>query len=67
MKKSHVTLIIVLLVASSARAQEPKGALRHYDRATQIGTVAEREFSDDKGRIVKVIYYTQSDKSIGPF
>jgi len=65
MKLPPVTLIVVLLFASSARAQKTKGELRLYERATQIGTVANREFKDDKGRVVKVIYYTQSDKSIG--
>jgi len=54
-----ITLGIVLLLSISAHTQElePKGELRIYPRATQIGTVANREFKDDKGRIVKVIYY----------
>jgi hypothetical protein len=60
---------IVLLLSISARAQdvEPKGELRIYERATQIGTVANREFKDEKGRIVKVIYYTHADNSMSNF
>jgi hypothetical protein len=60
-------MIVILLLAITARAQEPKGELHLYERTTQIGTVANRQFKDDKGRVVKDIYYTQSDKSTGPF
>ncbi|HEX7334267.1 MAG TPA: hypothetical protein VF290_22365 [Pyrinomonadaceae bacterium] len=58
-----ITLSLVLLLSISAHAQQPesKGELRIYHRATQIGTVANREFKDDKGRVVKVIYYTGPD------
>ena len=67
--KTHVTLIIVLLLSVAVRAQvaEPKGELRLYGRATQIGTVASREFKDDKGRVVKVIYYTGGGSFEGPY
>ena len=47
-----------LLLSISVRAQdrESKGELHIYPRATQIGIVANREFKDQKGRVVKVIY-----------
>ena len=62
-------LIILLLVPISARAQkvESKGELRIYERATQIGTVASREFKDNKGRVVKVIYYNHVDIATNDF
>ncbi|HSE24853.1 MAG TPA: hypothetical protein VLB68_24540 [Pyrinomonadaceae bacterium] len=66
MKIMQLTLIIVLIFASKARAQEPKSELHLYERATQIGTVANREFKDEKGRVVKAIYYTQSGIPTGP-
>src|SRR6185369_12860396 len=64
-----IALGFLLLVSISAHAQErePKGELRIYPRATQIGTVANREFKDDKGRIVKVIYYDYAGGSPGKF
>src|SRR5215203_5300163 len=64
-----VTLGILFLLPVSACAQEleSKGELRIYERATQIGTVASRQFKDDKGRIVKVIYYTHADDSMYRF
>jgi hypothetical protein len=64
-----VILIILLLLSVTARSQvaEPKGELRLYSRATQIGTVASREFKDAKGRIVKVIYYTGGGSLEGPY
>lgn len=67
--KTKVSLIILLMLSVTARAQvaEPKGELRLYSRATQIGTVACREFRDDKGRIVKVIYYTGGGSFEGPY
>jgi hypothetical protein len=68
--KTNVTLITLLLLSVAVRAQvaEPKGELRIYPRATQIGTVAIREFRDDKGRVVKSIYYTGGGSSFqGPF
>lgn len=62
-------IVFLLLLSISARAQErePKGELHIYPRATQIGTVANREFKDHKGRIVKVIYYTYGDGSMSNF
>lgn len=59
----NISLSLLLLLSISARAQdvESKGELRIYPRATQIGVVANREFKDDKGRVVKVIYYTGPD------
>jgi hypothetical protein len=68
--KTNVTLITLLLLSVAVRAQvaEPKGELRLYGRATQVGTVANREFKDGKGRVVKVIYYTGGGSSFqGPF
>jgi len=59
------SLIILLLLSISVRAQEPepKGELRIYHRGTQIGTAAAREFKDDKGRLIKAIYYTYTGES----
>lgn len=64
-----ITLCLLLLLSISAHAQDPesKGELRIYHRATQIGTVASREFKDDKGRVVKVIYYTHADLNSSNF
>lgn len=64
-----VTLALLLLFSISARAQdlESKGELRIYHRPTQIGVVASREFKDDKGRVVKVIYYTDAGNSESNF
>jgi hypothetical protein len=61
------TLGILLLLSIYAHAQErePNGELRIYHRATQIRTVANREFKDDKGRTVKVIYYDYTGDSSG--
>lgn len=61
--------VLLLLLSISAHAQdlEAKGELRIYHRATQIGTVASREFKDDKGRVVKVIYYTHADLDMSSF
>ncbi len=58
--KTGVVLVALLLLASGVRAQvaEQQGELRIYDRATQINTVANREFKDQRGRVIKVIYYT---------
>ena len=55
-----VTVLLLLLCGAGVSAQvaEQQGELRIYDRATQINTVANREFKDDRGRVVKVIYYT---------
>ena len=65
----NYTLPILLLLSISARAQDPgpKSELRIYERATQIGTAANREFRDDKGRVVKVIYYTHAGNSMSNF
>jgi hypothetical protein len=68
--KTNVTLITLLLLSVAVRAQvaEPEGELRIYPRATQIGTVAIREFRDHQGRVVKRIYYTGGGSSFqGPF
>src|SRR5262245_39129790 len=67
--KTNVILIILLLLSVTVCAQvtEPKGELTLYTRATQIGTVANRQFKDDKGRIVKVIYYTGGGSFEGPY
>src|SRR5215468_9902756 len=64
-----VALGLVLLVSITARAQEaePKGELRIYPRPTQIGTVANRQFKDAKGRVVKVIYYMYATPSMSNF
>ena len=67
--KTGVALIMLLFLSVAVRAQvaEPKGELRLYGRATQIGTVASREFKDGKGRVVKVIYYTGGGSFEGPY
>jgi hypothetical protein len=67
--KTNVTFVILLLLSVAVRAQvaEPQGELTLYTRATQIGTVARREFKDDKGRIVRVIYYTGGGSFEGPY
>ena len=62
-----MTLGILLLLSIPVSAQEPEGKLRIYERATQIGTVASREFKDDKGRLVKVIYYSHADTTTNDF
>jgi hypothetical protein len=51
-------MLLLLQGGASAQVAEQQGELRIYDRPTQINTVASREFKDDKGRVVKVIYYT---------
>ena len=68
-KRCLVLISCTFLFALSTHAQNPdgKGELRIYHRATQIGTVANREFKDDKGRVVKVIYYTHADLSMSNF
>ncbi len=67
--KTSFTLSTLLLLSVTLCAQvaEPKGELTLYNRATQIGTVANRQFKDDKGRIVKVIYYTGGGSFEGPY
>lgn len=67
--KTFITLIVLVLLSIAVRAQlpEPKGELRLYGRATEVGTTASREFKDDKGRIVKVIYYTGGGSFEGPY
>lgn len=64
-----VTLALLLLMSISVHAQdsEGKGELRIYHRPTQIGTVAMRQFKDDKGRVIKIIYYTDADNSMSNF
>lgn len=62
-----VILALLFLLSISAQDLENKGELRIYERATQIGTVASREFKDDKGRVVKVIYYTDTGNSMSNF
>jgi len=69
----HTTIIPVLtflaLVSVYGQAQEvgSKGELQVYARATQVGTVANRQFKDAKGRIVKIITYTYAADSMGNF
>lgn len=65
--ETSVSLILLLLLSGAVRAQvaELKGELRLYEWATQIGTVAIRELKDDKGRVVKAIYYTGGGDSEG--
>jgi hypothetical protein len=65
----NLSLAMLLLFSVVVRGQvaEPKGELRLYPRATQIGTVASRTFKDDRGRAVKVIYYTGGGSLEGPY
>jgi hypothetical protein len=60
-------LLLLLSISAHGQERESKGELRIYQRATQVGTVANREFKDDKGRVVKVIYYTHADTSTNDF
>lgn len=60
-------LAALLIFAGSANAQTKEtGELHLYSHSTQIGIVANREFKDTKGRVVKVIYYGSSESN-GPF
>ncbi len=61
------SIAVLLLVSICTHAQESKGELRIYPRATQVGTVASRQFKDHKGRIVKIIYYTYAADSMSNF
>jgi hypothetical protein len=69
----HTSIIvwvsILLLGSISARAQEvaSRGELRVYPRTTQMGTVANRQFKNANGRIVKIIYYTYAADSMSNF
>ena len=68
-KNRNLSFLILLLFSFELRGQvsEPKGELTLYARATQIGTVANRIFRDDRGREVKVIYYTGGGSLAGPY
>ena len=67
----HTNIIVCVLLLASTYAQaqelESKGELRVYPRATQIGTVANRQFKNSKGRIVKIIYYTYAADTTSNF
>lgn len=67
--RTGLVLVLLLLLQGGVSAQvaEQQGELRIYDRATQINTVASREFKDDRGRVVKVIYYTGGGGFEGPY
>ena len=67
--KAFVIAAASLMASADAAAQvdERRGELRIYDRATQINTVASRTFKDDKGRVVKTIYYTGGGGIEGPY
>ncbi len=67
--KPYAALIALLFLSSAARAQEleRQGELRIYPRETQIGTVALREFKNEQGSVVKIIFYTQLNLSARPF
>lgn len=69
MNKGAVSLAILVFLSMAGFAQQPEqeGELRIYPRATQVGTVALREFKDDKGRVSKIIYYTSGGSLEGPF
>ncbi|HEX8128582.1 MAG TPA: hypothetical protein VF527_05720 [Pyrinomonadaceae bacterium] len=62
--KTFVLTVGLLSLSIGAHAQKKaedgggQGELRLYDRATQIGTAANRVFRDARGRVVKTIYYT---------
>jgi len=53
-----LTTLILPSIFATAQENDAKGELHLYNRPTQIGTAANREFTDDKGRIYKIIYYT---------
>ena len=65
--KANAALIALLFLSASAQELERQGELRIYPRETQIGTVALREFKNEKGSVVKIIFYTQLDLSARPF
>jgi hypothetical protein len=52
--------VLLLLLDSKAYAQADvqTSQLHIYDRPTQAGTVADREFRDSKGRVVRSVVYT---------
>jgi hypothetical protein len=59
--------LFILIGSANAQTKET-GELHLYSHSTQIGVVANREFKDTKGRVVKVIYYTGGTSEFnGPF
>lgn len=63
-----VALIFAFSIAAFAQQDDSPGELILYHSHTQVGTVARREFKDEKGRVYKTIYYTLVDfSSRGPF
>lgn len=62
-----LSFLLLLSISVGAQDRESKGELHIYPRATQIGIVANREFKDQKGRVVKVIYYGYDDYSTNNF
>ena len=59
--------LLLVSVSASPQDREPRGELHIYPRMTQIGIVANREFKDHKGRVVRVVYYGYDDYSTNNF
>jgi hypothetical protein len=59
-------LTITCLLGISASALSESGALEIYPRATQIGTIARRVFTDERNRPFRAIYYRAKFFSIQP-
>lgn len=59
MKRAILGIACLAGLSFLAHAEEEGGKLRTYDRMTQIGTVACRDFHDAGGQLVRQIFYTQ--------
>jgi hypothetical protein len=67
-RMSILPAALFILVGSANAQTKETGELHLYSHSTQIGVVANREFKDDKGRVVKVIYYSGGGEGLkGPF
>jgi hypothetical protein len=60
----HVfVLTAILLAAATTVPAQPQPVLHCYGAETQIGVVARREFFDDRGLVVKEIFYRSNDRT----
>jgi hypothetical protein len=58
---------LFILVGSVNAQTKEKGELHIYSHESQVGVVANREFKDEKGRVVKTIYYYGDADSNGQY